>query len=181
MDAQEGRGVSEARILHRPDSRVDVRHGARDDTKCPVCGRAQRSKREHSTLFGVIRDIAFPNWPDRHPFKPADEEHLRAWLLIEVGHTDELDVTDLCEGNPAVIAAVGKFFCHDRRDFRLVNRGNRLLVKRPRTLQKDVIGVDVYRKVASAVYEIIAIETRLTVEDYKEMKRQENAKRRTEI
>lgn len=122
--------------------------------------------------------MAFHHWPERHPFQPKDEEHLRAWLLIEVKHTDELDVTDLTEGNPAVIASVGKFFCNGRSDFRLANRDNRMVVKRPRTLQKEVIGVEEYRKVAQAVYEIIAIETSLTVEDYKEQRRQQNAKRR---
>lgn len=178
MESPASGRVPETGILHRPDSRDDLRQRTVDDARCPTCGRAHRSKREHNTLFGVI-SMAFDNWPETSALKPLDAEHLRALLLIECGHTDGLDVNDLCEGNPAVIAAVGKFFCDGRRDFRLVNCGNRLHVLRPRTLQKDVIGVETYRKVAQAVYEIIAIETGLTVEDYKEQKRQENAKGRT--
>lgn len=155
-----------------PRVEVDQKTG-----RCATCGGSIRSAKEHNTVFGVI-DMAFPNWPERHPFKPKDKEHLRAWLLIEVDHTDELDVTDLSEGNPAVVVAVGQFFCHGRSDFRLVNRGNRMLVKRPRTLKKAEVGVEVYRRVAQAVYEIVAIETGITVEDYKEMKRQQNARRK---
>ena len=180
MDLEAHRCLSETRVFDSADQRTDGRAvlGKADDSKCPACGSVKRTRREHNTCFGVIA-MAFPHWPETHPFQPKDEDHLRAWLLIECGHTDELDVNDLCEGNPAVIAAVGQFFCNNRKDFRLVNRGNRLIVKRPRTLQKDVIGVETYRKVAQAVYEIIAIETGLTVEDYKRQKQEENAKRRT--
>lgn len=180
MDMEAHRCLSETRVFDSADQRTDGGGvlGKADDGKCPTCGRAHRTKQEHNTLFGVI-SMAFDNWPERSALKPMDAEHLRAILLIETGHTDELDVNDLCEGNPAVIAAVGQFFCNNRKDFRLVNRGNRLIVKRPRTLQKDVIGVETYRKVAQAVYEIIAIETGLTVEDYKRQKQEENAKRRT--
>jgi len=58
---------------------------------CPHCGceieKRPRSLQDHRRLFGLLR-AAFMHWPERHPFQPTSEEHLRAWLLIEAGHHD---------------------------------------------------------------------------------------------
>lgn len=142
-------------------------------TFCSECGAEKRSKREHDTLFGYIT-LCWENWPLAHPFKPTDAEHLRAWSLIQVGHFESLDVTDVCEGNPLQIALVVKFFTHGRRDYRLVNTGNRLVAYRPRTIKRGPEGIPVkeYRQIASAVYETLQEITGIDVEAYKQNRRQ---------
>lgn len=57
---------------------------------CPHCGcelGRSRSGQDHRRLFGLIRQ-AFMHWPEASPFKPASEEHLRAYLLVRIGHVD---------------------------------------------------------------------------------------------
>lgn len=71
---------------------------------CPDCGSIirhpkrrgkPRSVPQHRRLFGLVR-AAFNQWPDSYEFQPRDEEHLRFWLLKEVGHC-EVAKTIRCE------------------------------------------------------------------------------------
>ena len=55
---------------------------------CPECGcilGKARSLPDHRRLFGLIK-VAFANWPESHAFQPANEEQLRAYLLIKGEH-----------------------------------------------------------------------------------------------
>jgi hypothetical protein len=75
---------------------------------CPHCGcelTKSRSGADHRRYFGLIR-AAFLNWPESHPQQFANEDALRAWLLIEVGHYDVefIAYPEECEENPSIKA-----------------------------------------------------------------------------
>jgi hypothetical protein len=44
-----------------------------------------RSIEQHNRFFAIVSAL-YHQWPERHPFQPDSEEHLRAWLLIKAGH-----------------------------------------------------------------------------------------------
>lgn len=44
-----------------------------------------RSLDQHRRFFGLCRAL-FLHWPEAHAFKPDNEEHLRAYLLVKAGH-----------------------------------------------------------------------------------------------
>jgi hypothetical protein len=58
---------------------------------CPECGAVQETKNrslpDHRRFFGLLR-ACFMNWQESHPFQPANDEHLRAWALVEAGYCD---------------------------------------------------------------------------------------------
>jgi len=125
-----------------------------------------RSQAEHDTLFGVI-DAAFQNWPESHPFRPTDAEHLRAWLAIEVGHTEALEVPGL---SPEQIVQLGLFFSGGQKRFRVGRCGETLVVLRPLTMKKRELPVDDFRAMAERIYALIEDVTGITVESYKASK-----------
>jgi hypothetical protein len=45
----------------------------------------QRSINQHNRFFALVAAL-YQQWPERHPFQPDSEEHLRAWLLIKADH-----------------------------------------------------------------------------------------------
>ena len=126
---------------------------------CPhgKAAHAGRSREEHNLLFAVIA-AAFDNWPESHSFRPVDAEHLRAWLLIEVGHYEsfvlDIDVADA--------AKLGMFLLHGKREFRIIRRGGRNVLLRPATIRKRSLGAAKYREIAQAVYEVIEAATGIT-------------------
>lgn len=54
-------------------------------------------------MFGLIAKAA-DQWPESHPFQPADAEHLRAWLLVEARYhdTEFLAYPEECAASPAI-------------------------------------------------------------------------------
>lgn len=71
--------------------------------RCKHCGSPARHRSDphHRLLFAVIAR-AFDNWPEGpdEKFKPADAEHLRAYLLIKAGHYNKIDLR--CENPDAI-------------------------------------------------------------------------------
>jgi hypothetical protein len=76
---------------------------------CPHCGcvlTKGRSGADHRRLFAVI-SAAFDQWPETHEFRPSDPEHLRAYLLVSVGHTHVTSVpVQEIAGDPKLMALV---------------------------------------------------------------------------
>ena len=75
---------------------------------CPECGcllGKARSLPDHRRFFGLIRK-ATDQWPLTHPFQPADEHQLRAFLLVEANYCDVdfIPAPDECGTNPAILA-----------------------------------------------------------------------------
>ncbi len=57
---------------------------------CPECGCVHdrgRSLPDHRRLFGLLR-AAFHQWSASHEFQPTNEAQLRAWALVQTGHTN---------------------------------------------------------------------------------------------
>jgi hypothetical protein len=57
--------------------------------RCPSCGfdsgnANRRSVPDHRRLMALIHK-ALHNWPEAHPFKPLNFDHLRAWLVCSAG------------------------------------------------------------------------------------------------
>lgn len=71
--------------------------------RCKHCGSPARHRSDphHRLLFAVIAR-AFENWPEGpdEKFRPADVEHLRAYLLIKAGHYNKIDLR--CENPDAI-------------------------------------------------------------------------------
>lgn len=67
--------------------------GASGGKLCPTCGAParQRSDVAHKFVFKAIAK-AFENWPEANEFQPRDPEHLRAYLLLRVGHRYESEL-----------------------------------------------------------------------------------------
>ena len=57
---------------------------------CPECGCVidkGRSVPDHRRLFGLLR-AAFHQWSESHAFQPTNESQLRAWALVQTGHSN---------------------------------------------------------------------------------------------
>lgn len=134
---------------------------------CPKCKLSWgRSDEEHNLLFGVIA-LAFENWPHAHEFKPADAEHLRAWLAIEAEHFEALTVPADIAAKPHSIAAVGMFLCNGRRHFRMGTSNGKLVLLRPLTMRKGEIKVQEFRAMSARIFEIVESITGITPDQYK--------------
>lgn len=83
---------------------------------CPECGctfdgkRASkaRSLPQHRRLFGLVK-AAFANWPEGHDFQPANEEHLRKWLIAKAGHFDTRTFELPETGDPVLMSRMMEF------------------------------------------------------------------------
>ena len=139
-------------------------------TRCASCKRPfLRSNPEHDLLFGMIA-MAADNWPVTHEFRPTDPEHLRAWLAMEVGHSELLEVPPEVAVDAQALAVIGLFLCGGKRLFRIGKRDGNLAMLRPRTMNRRDLKVAEFRKMASNVYEVIALVTGITPEQYKQHK-----------
>lgn len=127
-----------------------------------------RSKDEHNLFFGVI-GLAYDNWPVSHQYQPISADELRAWLLIEAGHSESMLAPEVVGTNIEALVAVGKFFCRGARHFRLKQAGDGVAILRPRSVD-GTLPVKEFRVVAQAVYEIVESVTGITPETYKRWK-----------
>lgn len=86
---------------------------------CPHCGvelskpktGKPRSVPQHRRYFALIR-AAMNHWPEKHPFQPMSEEHLRKWLQAKAGHrrVETIDTAGMSpdETLACVVAAIKK-------------------------------------------------------------------------
>lgn len=78
--------------------------------------KKQRSTVQLRRFFGVIK-AAFDNWPDLHTFRPDNEEHLRAWLLVKSKHRSikafdvGADAADVARMVPLIAATMLEKYC----------------------------------------------------------------------
>lgn len=64
-----------------------IGHNKPSDRVCKCCGQeipAPRNRERHNLFFALLVP-AFAQWPETYHFQPMSTEHLRAWLLTEVG------------------------------------------------------------------------------------------------
>lgn len=122
-----------------------------------------RSVDQHRRFFGVMKAV-FHHWPEDHPFRPDNAEHLRSWLLVRAGHhtvkTFYLndDATETARLIPIVIATMtGKHsWCR--------SRGNELHVCVPQSIAFDKMEHAAFCKLNDDVDEVIRVETGLDPE-----------------
>jgi len=70
-----------------------------------------RSRRQDGRFFAALHEVVSQgHWPESHDFQPVDAEHLRAWLLVKVGHVekpfDEFLVPDGVDPMPMALAII---------------------------------------------------------------------------
>lgn len=114
--------------------------------------------------------MAFDNWPDQHEFRPNDAEHLRAWLAMEVGHSEVLEMPPEIAVDAQALAVIGLFLCGGKRLFRIGKRDGNLAMLRPRTMNRRDLKVGDFRRMAANVYEVITVVTGITPDQYKQHK-----------
>ncbi len=122
-----------------------------------------RSLDQHRRFFGLMKAV-FHHWPDDHPFRPSNADHLRAWLTVRAGYhtvntfvsTD--DTTEMARMMPIVIATMtGKFsWCRAH--------GNELHVCVPQSIAFDKMEHAAFCKLNDDVDEVIRVETGLDPE-----------------
>lgn len=108
---------------------------------CPTCGGPdrKRSARSHRFVFQAIAR-ALENWPHTMKFQPRSENHLRAYLLLRVGHyhESELPIGSMHPEAAAelILAFVRKVNVHATA----VKRGKRVIAIWPRSMSYQELG-----------------------------------------
>lgn len=132
-------------------------------TLCPTCPHKDRSPEEHRTLFGAIAK-AFDCWPESHRFQPRSAEHLRAWLLVEVGHCEALEIPADCLDVKTVKALI--VFLLGGPNARVGRAGESLMVLRPLSIAKDKCGKREFQDISGKIDIVLKAETGFGIEEY---------------
>jgi hypothetical protein len=133
-----------------------------------VSVRKPRRKKHHRLYFGVI-NVAFDNWPERHPFQPDDTEHLRAWLQCQALHCDTYgeplrnDGHDIERMLEFTQRAMQKIKAAGGHGFFAEHNGAIVLFT-PKSVAYDKLDEAEFRKVSQPVFDVIERETGMTVE-----------------
>jgi hypothetical protein len=145
---------------------IERQTGARGEQYVPMKAvlTLGRRKRHHDALFAYIRD-AFKNWPHAHPFRPDSTEHLRAWLLVEAGHSTIDLMFVRTAGEVAAVTAFNEIERRrarwsfpkitERRDGGVVT-GYDIEVRTALSINWETLGEDEFRRVSGPVFELIA-------------------------
>lgn len=138
-------------------------------TSCWVCGSHldARSDPDHR-MFWAIMQAAFDNWPEAHPFKPDDRDHLYGWILIEVGHRRcaEVETTDKSIAL-RVAEAMFEIAADEVHSVRVFGTASGIRVCVPRSLKYEAVGKREFQRVRSAVYEVIEATLGVSIESLK--------------
>lgn len=151
-------------------------------TVCDKCGgpARHRSDEAHGLLFAAIT-AAFSQWPHKHRFQPESPEHLRAWLLVEAGHVDFVDVdlttydvpTELAEKLAVSTVKAARSLLSDKIKPRVYRTLDGIRLVAPRSIDYKTLGKREFQDVAQRVYEVIELE--LKVDPVKLVKETERA------
>ncbi len=113
-----------------------------------------RSYQQHKRFFGLV-EAAFNHWPEGHPFKPKDSEHLRHWLLCAVNHSTiktfetEGDATAIAKLLPIVVAIMTKTNCWTKAV------GNEVQVCVPKSISYEEVSHQEFQGISNVVGDII--------------------------
>ncbi|MEL8056377.1 MAG: hypothetical protein AAGK66_09500 [Pseudomonadota bacterium] len=111
--------------------------------------------------------MAFDNWPERHPYKPENVEALRSWLLIQVGHCDEMHVPGIEAADVRDWVSIAKFTSGTSATFRAKKSGDGITFLRARSLAlKSLEDRERFHDVAQRVYGEIQHVTGIDVDRY---------------
>lgn len=122
-------------------------------------------------MFRSIVRRAFDNWPETHPFRPENEDHLYGWLLIEVGYSEcqevETDDIDLAKAVVKAIFAISQREIHCMRIYGTPT-GVRVCV--PQSAAYQNAGKRKFEQMRAAVYEVIETTLGVKIEELKRAK-----------
>lgn len=142
---------------------------------CPGCGLSFAHKKRslsHHRLFFAAVSAAFDNWPLEHRFLPSCEEHLRAWLLVQVGHhnvigqnlIDQGDIFRVVDFTERLLTAVRQFGGYG---FVEIASRKSIIVKYPKSIAYRELDQKAFAPIAEAVFQIIEEETGIKIENLK--------------
>lgn len=149
----------------------------RGSPRCRHCGGLlrQRSDAEHNLFFAVVAQ-AWETWPERVEFQPTSDDHLRGWLLIEVGHSLSADLdgpANITVRNLATLRHLLRSL-DTASDTALVamrlfetKTGVRVVI--PKSMKRRVIGKREFEDVANKVFDLIEALTGTSVDEFKGM------------
>lgn len=123
----------------------------------------------HNGFFHAFLQDVFPLWPRDHKAKPQSWEHLRAWLLCEVGHGR---VTETWVGDTELAAvqrmvkALRDFHDEEDRFYWYYIQGESVIFRRPLTLKFAEVGEDEFKRITEAVFSKVYEVTGIDVDEY---------------
>lgn len=124
-----------------------------------------RSDEAHGLLFAAIK-AAFKNWPEKHRFHPESPEHLRAWLLCEVGHVEFVDVNyvtydvhpELAKDLVINTVKTARSLLSDKLGLRMYQTLEGIRVVAPRSIDYRTVGKREFNEIAAKIYDVIQAE-----------------------
>lgn len=145
-----------------------------DPLICNHCGceleeRKKRSPSQHRMFFASVA-AAFANWPITHSFRPSNEEHLRAYLLVRAGHCNIIGQNLLEEGDIFRVAdfterLLSEIRSHGGYGFVEVTGRKSIIVNYAKSINWREVDQKAFQPIAQAVFDIIEAEIGVMVED----------------
>lgn len=119
---------------------------------CPMCGAPKRHRSDvhHKFVFKAI-SAAFANWPDAHAFQPTDAEHLRAYLLLKIGHRHESELPIGAMSPEAAARLLVAFHKTVHAHATAVQRGKKVIAIWPRSMSYRELGKAEFNRVSQAI------------------------------
>lgn len=136
---------------------------------CPNCGQPmkQRSMDHHRLFFAFIREV-YRNWPEDHPFQPKNAEHLRGWLLIQVGHYEETEIEHKSVQFIVMVAkAIYALVSGSVHCMRMYPTKHGAMVRVSKPFNKDAVGKRAFEDISAAVFDYCFNELGLDVDEMK--------------
>lgn len=100
-----------------------------DDEEYTLVPLEARSRASHNAYFAAIHE-GFQNLPEKIAARWPTEEHLRAWLLVETGWCDEMDVELASEDEARKLVRRTR---SESPYARIHHNGRRVLVRYPKS------------------------------------------------
>lgn len=128
---------------------------------CGHCGmplHAPRSLQDHKRLFSLFR-AAHENWPEDHPFQPANAEQLRKWLTAKAGYRDITVLTppplDSAEARHLYVASVEAALAGGKNVSWVVPHRDVVAVIRAKSIAWDKLGQAEFGMIRDAISAVI--------------------------
>lgn len=129
-----------------------------------------RSNPHNNFFFAFLRE-AFEAWPSTHRFQPRDyQDHLRAWLLVRAGFSEQVEVDwpenawQSVQAANMLKAVVAKF--SGGRPFWVKTIGLKVVAAWPVSIAFENMDEEYFRRVTTIIFSVIYAETGLDVDEY---------------
>lgn len=138
-----------------------------------------RSNPHNSFFFAFLRET-FDAWPSTHAFQPRDSsDHLRAWLLVKAGFSEQIEVDWPENKMQAVHAAntlkvvVNRF--SRGKPFWVKIVGLKVVAAWPMSIAFENMDEEEFKRVTTIVFSVIYAEAGLDVDEYYERWQEKNS------